>query len=136
MPETKQRLAGYMRQAMAEPFCFGKTDCSKTADGWIQSETGISPLDAAGYEYDNEPQAAVIAQAHGGLARATINAMRLAGFKRTKAPQSGDVGAVEIFGRASVGIFDGNVWMARTERGVDADARARVVCAWRIAKKE
>lgn len=130
--ETSARLAAYLQQAMSAPFKFGATDCSKTANGWIRLEAGISPLDAAGYEYDNESQSRAITDAYGGLARATINAMRKAGLRRTRAPKSGDVGIVEMFGKACVAIFDGRVWVSRDDSGLLAAREARVVAAWGI----
>lgn len=129
---TMARLAAYLRQSMAVPFKFGTNDCSKTADGWIAQETGASPLMSAGYEYDNESQSRAITDAHGGLARATINAMRAAGLRRTRAPKAGDVGIVEMFGKACVAIFDGRVWVSRDASGLLAAREARVVAAWGI----
>lgn len=133
MPETKQSLAAYMQRAIAPPFAYGLTDCCTTADRWIQQERGVSPLAAGEYDFSNESQARVAMDANGGLARATIKAMRKAGLRRTKSPSTGDVGVVEMLGRVCVAIFDGKVWIARDERGAIADARARVVAAWRVA---
>lgn len=134
MTDNKRRLAEYMRRALAAPFAYGKTDCCTTANRWIESECGVSPLLASGYDFENKPQAETAMAANGGLAKATVSAMRKAGLKRTKSPQAGDVGVVEMLGRVCVAISDGNVWFARDECGVIADARARVIAAWRISK--
>ncbi len=124
-----------MRVAMAAPFAYGKSDCCTTANNWIAREAGVSPLAIAGYDFQNKSQAECAMSANGGIAKATIRAMRRAGLRRTKSPRAGDIGVVEMLGRVCVAIFDGKVWFARDECGAIADARARVVAAWRISKE-
>lgn len=130
------RLAEFLRQASTQLFCYGKTDCANMVDGCVRQETGISPLETVAYKYVNDYEGRVIISEHGGLARATSKAMRRSGFKRTKSPQVGDVGVIEMFGRECVAIFDGEFWIGRDHTGIPTDPRARVIAAWRISERK
>lgn len=117
----------------AKPFAWGTSDCASTADRWVWTQTGFSPLTAYGRVHKSEFEAREWLSCPGGLAVAVNRVMRACGFEKTKAPQLGDVGLVMSAGRLCVAIHAGRFWFSRDEDGLIGAPLDSVWKTWRIA---
>lgn len=125
----------YIRSEMEKPFVWGKTDCCKMADRWIEINTGISPLSIYEREYSSEIDAKTWLEDAGNIIIAVSRVMRKTNFKKAQNPIEGDAGVISIFGNmAASAIFDGEIWYCRNEQGLIGihKDKARVLRAWHI----
>lgn len=127
----------FVRVEAAKPFRWGDTDCASTADRWVKSVTGISPMSAFGRQHATEGEAREWLAEPGSIAVAVNRVMRKSGLKKTSTPRPGDVGLIVVGDAAGVrrlcmAIHAGNVWFSRDEDGFIGAPSSALWKAWRI----
>lgn len=126
------RVEEYVAAEAAKPFAWGYTDCCSTADRWVQSARGVSPLGEFG-EWDGSREQAMECIMHPYALPARFNrAMRKAGLKRTTQPVAGDIGLVRFDGRLCISIHAGTFWFSRHEDGLVGAPIGNFWKAWAI----
>nr|WP_278520707.1 hypothetical protein [Brucella anthropi] len=125
-------LEKFLSGEMNIPFSWGVSDCASTADRWIKLQTGLSPLAQAGLIYRDEYEATAILIKRGGFPIIVNRAMKLVGFEKTEAPQTGDVGLIIRSGRMCLAIRTETLWFSRDESGLIGAPLSAVWKAWRI----
>lgn len=125
-------LSEFLRRELVKPYHDGKTDCSNTADRWVQLNRGFSPLGRYGRPVNNTKDVQEWLSERFGLAGAALRVMRLSGLERTVTPQAGDIGLVIIKREICMAIFTGRVWFSRNERGVMLGKADAFVRAWSV----
>ncbi|WP_425484071.1 DUF6950 family protein [Allomesorhizobium camelthorni] len=101
----------------ARPFAWGVTDCCSTADRWLQTARGVSPISSD--EWNGSREAAMECITHPYALPARVNrAMRRAGFRRTPGPKPGDIGLVLFDRRVCIAIRTSMGWSSRHEDGL------------------
>ncbi len=116
---------------------FASSECARVFDLWLQHLGHPSALDPSPYAFDSDAEAEVF------LSRLPLpimvaRAMRMAGYRMTKAPKTGDVGVIAM--KADDGIMvvcavrGSRLWLFRGDKGISAAGNyARVVGAWSVA---
>jgi hypothetical protein len=132
-------LDTYLETAGAAPWRWGTLDCTLFVSGWVLACTGIDPAAAIRERYSDAEGARGVLDAHGGLLALVAPLMDAAGFSRTNAPQSGDVGIVEapvdgVAGRHVAAIRQGRWWVVKGLRGMGAGSFP-TVAAWSIPQR-
>jgi hypothetical protein len=113
----------------AKPFVWALNDCTMMCDRWVRLQRGVSPVEAGPILYsDRDTAFAVLPR----LPQIMNRAMRLAGLKKTAAPQVGDVGLVVFGSRIGPALHAGTHWITRHEDGFMAAPLANVWKAWSI----
>ncbi|MGC0052738.1 DUF6950 family protein [Brucella pituitosa] len=125
-------IADFIAAEAQKPFRWGVSDCASTADRWIKLQTGLSPLAQAGLIYRDEYEATAILIKRGGFPIIVNRAMKLVGFEKTEAPQTGDVGLILRSGRMCLAIHAETFWFSRDECGLIGAPLNAVWKAWRI----
>lgn len=125
-------LARFLLQETAKPFRWGETDCAATADRWVLTARGVSPLRLYGRVHLDAGDAHAWLSERGGLAAAVPRVMRAAGLQRTAKLQAGDVGLVRLADRLCVAIWTGAVWFSRDESGLLGIPEACTRKAWSV----
>lgn len=125
-------LSEFLEHELAKPYRDGETDCSNTADRWVQLNRGFSPLGEYGRPVRNTQDVQGWLSERFGLAGAALRVMRLSGLERTLKPQAGDIGLVIIKKEICMAIFTGRVWFSRNERGVMLGKADAFVRAWSV----
>lgn len=113
----QQRSEAFIAAEMEKPFRIGETDCVGTADRWVRSLTGFSPLASFGRLIRNDFDAKEWLSEPGGIAIGVNRVMRHCGFKRTATPRPGDIGLIVHGGFVSVAINTGKGWFFRDVNG-------------------
>lgn len=125
-------IAAFIRAEAARPFCWGTTDCARTADRWVLAATGRSPMAVFGRVHGGQRDAEDWLAEPGGIAVATNRIMRSAGFARTRSPVAGDVGLVVHKGKLCMAIHAGRCWFSRDETGLIGAPLSACWKAWRV----
>lgn len=107
--------------------------CTATADRWVQSRTGISPIAAGGLTVEVKEDADTHL-ARAPLPRLMARCMRAAGFAMTKTPGPGDIGAIIASGKIVCAVRGERMWLYRSDDGfAAAPLDVRLIAAWGIA---
>lgn len=125
-------IADFVATEAEKPFRWGETDCISTANRWVKSATGLSPLDWVGQLYSSENEAMKILETRGGLALLVNRSMRAIGTHKTNDPQSGDVGLIMHRGKLCMAIHTGEFWFSRDQNGLIGSPINSVWKAWSI----
>lgn len=125
-------ISGFVTAEAQKPFRWGETDCISTADRWVKTCTGISPLACSDLRYANEAQAALILKCRGLLPILVNRAMRLSGFDKTSSPVCGDVGLIIHKQKMCMAIHAGQFWFSHDETGLIGAPLDAIWKAWRI----
>jgi len=125
-------IADFVAAEALKPFRWGETDCASTADRWINHNTGRSPLAEGGLIYRDEYEATGILVERGGFPIIVNRAMKLVGFEKTEAPQTGAVGLILRSGRMCLAIRAATLWFSRDECGLIGAPLGALWKAWRI----
>lgn len=125
-------IADFVAAEAQKPFRWGETDCASTADRWINLETGKSPLAQAGLIYRDEYDATALLIERGGFPVIVNRAMKLVGFEKTDAPQTGDVGLILHNRKMCLAIHAETFWFSRDESGLIGVPLDAIWKAWRI----
>lgn len=125
-------IADFVASEALKPFRWGETDCISTADRWVNTCTGISPLASIGFAYSDEKQAASILTCRGLLPILVNRAMRLSGFDKTSSPLTGDVGLIIHNQKMCMAIHAGQFWFSHDETGLIGAPLDALWKAWRI----
>jgi hypothetical protein len=116
---------------------FASSECARVFDLWLQHLGRPSALDPCPYAFDSDAQAKVFLSRL-PLPLMVARAMRLAGYRMTKMPKSGDVGVIAFPSRdgmmAVCAVRGERLWLYRGDKGISAaGSHARVVGAWSVA---
>ena len=127
------RLSAFLSAKSRAPLAWGRDDCLMDVADWALALTGVDPAAPWRGTYDDESGADAILAAHGGLVGLLDYGLVAAGWRRTCAPQPGDIGAIDVRtdrGPALTGaIRCGGRWACRGLKG-RALIRAGAVAAW------
>lgn len=116
--------------------------CCRIVDKWINERAGFSALQKFGRDFESDDDVARWLSEPGGIAVAVNRVMRAGGFKRTKAPEVGDVGLVIhgiVVGDAipmRMAILARQGWFSRDENGLALTPARQFWKAWRIPPLE
>lgn len=131
-----ERLAAvrdYIAAEMLRPYEKGVTDCGGTIDRWVQKAAGVSPVSAFGRQLRNAEDAAEWLAVPQMFAVLVNRAARAGGFKKTAAPEPGDVGLViNEKGVMAPAIHAGDCWFTRHETGALAVPLDKFWKAWSV----
>lgn len=123
-----ERLVAYIDARAAEPFAWGHNDCVTFAADWVVEATGVDPIPDYRKPY-GEVSANRALRKLGGIADATS-------ARLTEKPPSfamrGDIGLIEIEGRASLVIVDGDTVVGPGPNGIERVHRSLLVKAWEV----
>lgn len=125
-------IADFVAAEAQKPFRWGETDCASTADRWIDLRTRKSPLAQAGLVYRDEYDATALLIERGSFPVVVNRAMRLVGFEKTEAPQTGDVGLILHNRKMCLAIHAETFWFSRDESGLIGAPLDAIWKAWRI----
>lgn len=124
-------LAEFIAVEAARPFDWQKSNCGMTADRWMMSVLGYSPLRRYGFilNGDNDDW--------GGLRIAVVvnRVMRACGLQKTDEPQIGDVGLI-VHGtppKLCIAIRTPTMWFSRDADGLIGAPLSACWKAWRVA---
>jgi hypothetical protein len=118
----------------------GGHDCTTFCARWIEVATGKNPISHFIGTYSTREEAAAIIESLGGIERMIDEGLARAGFARTSAPQSGDIGLITapvgfdatcVSQKKIPAIRFGPLWLAMSARGSVAK-QADHSAAWRI----
>lgn len=110
-------LDDFLRHEAQTPFVWGLSDCCSTADRWVKFKRGFSPLERYGRTYASEEEAKAWLAESGGIIMAVAKVMKRNGINRTVSPKAGDVGIVAVQDMRCMAIFNGWLWVSRSQRG-------------------
>lgn len=111
-------LDEFIKKEIAKPFVWGETDCCTTADRWVKTKTGISPLANYGRLVIDEEHAKSWLDAE-SIFSAIKSVMRETPFLMTKSPDKGDIGVIMLTDRiGAMAIHTGKRWFTRNESGL------------------
>lgn len=123
-------VSEFLETERKRPFEWGTTDCATTADRWVKTRRGFSPLERYGRTItDEETGRAWLSE--GGLADMP-KIMRRSRIRMTFFPLPGDIGLIAVNNVACVAIFDGALWHSRDADGFIAADPSHCARAWRI----
>ena len=126
------QIGDFIKSEIRRPYQDGKTDCTNTADRWIQHARGFSPLARYGRPIRTREDVESWLSERFGLIGGILKVMRQSGFARTEKPKPGDVGLIEIPGFLCVGIFTGQHWFSRNVNGIIFARRDSFLRAWAV----
>lgn len=136
------RLSDYLAEVMARPWAWGACDCCFFAGEWIFAATGRDPIAPYRGRYSTAIEARRLIVAAGGLSGLLDPEMARCGFRKTAAPQTGDIAVVPLpssgehsVAQAAVMIADGPWWIGKTLDGI-AGVRAEPPTIWRVLEDE
>ena len=125
-------IADFVAAEAQKPFRWSETDCASTADRWIKLQAGKSPLAHAGLVYRDEYDATALLIERGSFPVVVNRAMKLVGFEKTNAPQTGDVGLILHNRKMCLAIHAKTFWFSRDESGLIGAPLDAIWKAWRI----
>jgi hypothetical protein len=125
-------LQQFISAEMGKSFRWGETDCATTADRWVRSMRGFSPMARFGRQHSGPQDAAQWLSEPGSIAVAVNRVMRAGGFRKTEEPQAGDVGLVFHAGKLCMAICAGDIWFSRDENGFIGAPLGSVWKAWKV----
>lgn len=123
-----EALVALIEGRSATPFAWGPNDCVTFAAHAVRAQTGVNPLKGLGrHRWRSAKGAARALAAHGGLEAAVDGVLpRIAPAMAHR----GDVGLVEIDGRASLVVFEGATVVGPGLEGLERLPRSAVRAAW------
>jgi hypothetical protein len=133
-------LGDYLAEAGRRPWNHGdkpgpKHDCCTFISDWCIACGYPDPMAFIRGDYTTEAEANELVRSK-GLQRLVARGFRDIGLKRTRAPQSGDVGVLRrltVDGANVVcAIRSGERWVTLIERGLIVDPGGDLVRAWRV----
>lgn len=130
MSRDYDALIAYLDARVAMPFAWGDAanDCVSHAAGAVEALTGVNPIRAAGHRWSSQRGALRLLTKVGGVEAAVAGL--LVEIPPAKA-QRGDIGLVEIDGRASLVVFQGDMVSGPGLAGTVRLPRAASAKAWR-----
>lgn len=123
-----ERLVAYIDARAAEPFAWSVNDCATFAGDWVLEATGVDPIADFRNPY-SEVSAGRALRRLGGIAKATSSRLP---EKPPAFAMRGDLGLVEIEGRESLVIVDGDTVVGPGPNGVERLHRSLLVRAWEV----
>jgi len=128
-------INGACDKALARDFAWGSDDCCTFACDVVRDVTGRDPMTHLRGRYASraEAVAAQLDQSGGGLVDTVQNLARAAGPEHSYFPWKGPlVGVVATPHGPVMGVFAGNAWVVRSERGIARMAAHLGVLAWEV----
>lgn len=111
----------YVQRTAGLPWQWGVQDCTVWVADWCRLRWGIDPAESYRGRYSSETEALALTAT--GLAATVAPHVAL----RVKdAPDTGDIGVIEVAGRQVAAIWSGAHWLFRTQRGVGMARRAAI----------
>ncbi|GAB4071776.1 hypothetical protein KHC28_00445 [Ancylobacter sonchi] len=131
-------LPAFLRRMAAEPFVWGRFDCSLALADWWLVNHGVDPApDLRGAYLTAEGSDRIVA-GQGGLLRIVSRLARRVGASRTQAPQPGDFGVIRVVDGHGESRHYGAIqtpsgkWAVKNEVGVIVVSNPHIVAAWKI----
>jgi hypothetical protein len=125
LPDWPERLIALLNARAHAPFAWGRQDCASFAADAVQAMTGVDPIaDLRGYT----------ARDAIALLRTPIEQLVAARFPSVPAglARRGDIGVVEINGRPSVVVIEGEHAVGAGERGLVRAPRTALVSTFAV----
>ena len=124
-------LAEFIAAEASRPFDWRRTNCGLTADRWMTSVLGYSPLRRYGFILDGDNDD------WGGLRIAvSVNrVMKACGLLKTTEPQIGDVGLIvhgDVERKLCIAIRAPTMWFSRDYGGLIGAPLSACWKAWRV----
>lgn len=123
-----ERLVAFIDARQAIPFAWSHNDCATFAGDWVLEATGVDPIPDFRKPY-GEISANRALRRLGGLGQAVSARLQ---EKPASFAMRGDIGLVEIEGRASLVIVDGDTIVGPGPNGVERLHRSLLVRAWEV----
>lgn len=121
-------LAEFIAAEAARPFDWQKSNCGMTADRWMTSVLGYSPLRRYGFILDGDND-----DWDGLRIAVSVNrVMRACGLPRTDDPQIGDVGLIVHANKLCIAIRAPTMWFSRDSGGLIGAPLSSCWKAWRV----
>lgn len=121
MGELSARLSAFLDAKSRAPLAWGRDDCLIDAADWAVALGLADPAAPWRGTYDDEAGADAVLARHGGLVALMAEGLEATGWRRTDAPETGDIGALWAPTRAGpaliAGVRCGDRWACRGVRG-------------------